>query len=278
MTSAGGDRRGPGPLAWLLLAAVLLVAGAAAAIWGLSHNPSFARLVGVAPSPVAAGPVTVATLPVGPPAAPAGDPDDGAAAARIGELEARLSRVENATQRAEGSAGRADALLVAFAARRAIDRGVPLGYLENLLAERFGATHPQAVATVITASRTPVRLDQLSAEFAAIEPQVSAGGPGESGWTAFKRQLSGLIAIRHSDQPSTRPGATFARVQARLGAGAISEALAEAMRLPGIDRAPHWVGQARTYVTAHRALDEIESSALLAGAPAPATTPRPPPR
>ena len=61
----------------------------------------------------------------------------------------------------KGSAGRADALVVAFAARRAIDRGVALGYLENLLVDRFGAQHPAAVATIITASHQPVRLNDL---------------------------------------------------------------------------------------------------------------------
>jgi hypothetical protein len=65
-------------------------------------------------------------------------------------LEARLRNVENVTQRNAGSVGRADALLVAFASRRAIDRGVPLGYLETLLAERFGGQNPVAVATIIT--------------------------------------------------------------------------------------------------------------------------------
>ena len=79
------------------------------------------------------------------------------------QLERALARVENATQRAEGFAGRADALVVAFAARRAIDRGVALGYLEPLLIGRFGAQHQQAVATIITASRQPVRLDDLIA-------------------------------------------------------------------------------------------------------------------
>ena len=73
--------------------------------------------------------------------------------ARIAGLEARLGSVENAARRAEGSAGRTDALVVAFATRRAIDRGVSLGYLETLLVDRFGARHPQAVATIVTASR-----------------------------------------------------------------------------------------------------------------------------
>jgi hypothetical protein len=37
------------------------------------------------------------------------------------------------------------------------------------------------------------------------------------------------------------------------------------MRMPGAARASDWVAKARRYVAAHRALDEIESAALLAG-------------
>ncbi len=264
MTNASGERRGLGPLGWLLLAVLLMAAGAGAAVWVLAHNREAARLMGVVP-PVAAAPAqSLALAPAVPVAAV--PLDEAAAAARLRELETRLVRVENAAQRAEGSAGRADALLVAFAARRAIDRGVPLGYLEGLLVERFAPQHPQAVATVITASRTPVRLDQLSAEFAALAPEVTGGGPQESAWGAIQRQFRSLVAIRRADQPSTRPGATFERAQARLVEGQVSEALAEAMRLPGVSRAPEWVARARTYIASHRALDEIESSALLTGA------------
>jgi hypothetical protein len=35
------------------------------------------------------------------------------------------------------------------------------------------------------------------------------------------------------------------------------------MRLPGAARAADWTAKARRYVAAHRALDEIESAALL---------------
>src|SRR5207248_2163144 len=87
------------------------------------------------------------------------------------------NRSGNATHRAEGSAGRADALVVAFAARRAIDRGVALGYLENLLVDRFGAQHQQAVATIITASHQPVRLNDLIAECETLGPDLRRGGP-----------------------------------------------------------------------------------------------------
>ena len=51
---------------------------------------------------------------------------------------------------------------------------------------------------------------------------------------------------------------------ARLEQGQVDIALAETMRLPGASRAGPWIAQARRYVAAHRALDEVESSALLA--------------
>ena len=58
-------------------------------------------------------------------------------------------------------------MLVAFAARRAIDRGVALGYLEPLLVQRFGRQNQAAVATIVTASRNPVSLDALIADLKA---------------------------------------------------------------------------------------------------------------
>src|SRR5207245_10335509 len=91
----------------------------------------FLGIVPTAPPPLTPKPIALTTAPaVQPPASQSVVSED----ARVAQLEERLSHVENATQRAEGFAGRADALVVAFAARRAIDRGVALGYLENLLA------------------------------------------------------------------------------------------------------------------------------------------------
>ncbi|MEO5578230.1 MAG: hypothetical protein ABIR25_04155, partial [Sphingomicrobium sp.] len=151
-------------LAWVVL---LVLVGAGLAVWGLSRWDAGARFLGVAPEPpptLALHPVRAATQ-----AVPAtGAAPDAAAADRVALLEARLRNVENATQRNAGSVGRADALLVAFASRRAIDRGVQLGYLETLLAERFGAQHPVAVATIITASRTPITLDDLTNDYARL--------------------------------------------------------------------------------------------------------------
>jgi hypothetical protein len=59
--------------------------------------------------------------------------------------------------------------------------------------------------------------------------------------------------------------ARYNRALARLNTGDVDQALAETMRLPGASRAGDWTNKARRYVAAHRALDEIESAALLGG-------------
>jgi hypothetical protein len=182
---------------------------------------------------------------------------------RVDQLENRVARVENATARAEGSAGRADALVVAFAARRAIDRGVALGYLENLLVDRFGPQHRVAVATIITASHQPVRLDDLIAEYDSLGPELRRGGAQDSWWTSVKRELGSLVEIHSVDRPAGNPGARYERAKQRLAGGDVDKALAETMRLPGAPRATDWIGKARRYIAVHRALDEIESAALL---------------
>ena len=52
--------------------------------------------------------------------------------------------------------------------------------------------------------------------------------------------------------------------------GEVDAALAETMRLPGAGNAGAWVLRARRYIAAHRALDAIESAALLGGGEVPA--------
>lgn len=256
-----GTRMGMGWGARLLIALVLILAGASAAVWGLGHYQPAARFLGVIP---AQQPVILTPKPVvmNPPAASPPPPAQ-ADEQKIADLENRLARVENATAKAEGSAGRADALVIAFAARRAIDRGVALGYLENLLVERFGPAHKHAVATVITASHQPVLLDDLIAEYDSIGPDLRSGGPQDNWWTDLRRQFGELIEIHSVDSPAGNPEARYERARQRLAAGDVDKALAETMRLPGAARAGDWIAKARRYIAAHRALDEIESAALL---------------
>jgi hypothetical protein len=250
----------------LLVAVVLILAGAAATVWGLAHYQPAARFLGIAPPappPVVPTPKPIMTNPASP-ASQAAPPT--AQSARIATLENRLAQVESASQRAEGFAGRADALVVAFAARRAIDRGVALGYLENLLVDRFGAQHQAAVATIVTASHQPVLLQDLIDQYEALGPELRRGGPQDSWWTSFRRELGSLVEIHRAERPAVNPEARYNRALQRLSSGDVDQALAETMRLPGASRAGDWIAKARRYIAAHRALDEIESAALLTGA------------
>jgi hypothetical protein len=134
-----------------------------------------------------------------------------------------------------------------------------------LLVSRFGSQHQKAVATVITASRQPVTLDTLISEYEALGPELRRGGAHENLWSNFRRQLGELIQVHRAEQPSPSPDARYNRALQRLNSGEVDQALAETMRLPGAASAGAWVTQARRYIAAHRALDEIESAALLTG-------------
>lgn len=262
------SQRGSGSWgARLLIGLVLILAGAAAAIYGLAHSSKAVQLLGIAPSPptrLSSGPggssqAAIPTVAQRPTETPAGSADD----QRLDQLEARLDRVEAASVRAEGSAGRADNLVVAFAARRAIDRGVALGYLERLLVQRFGARHPQAVAMIVTGARNPVRLDDLRQSYDTLGPTLRTGRPDADWWTGFKQELGGLVRVRNARTPSADPSARYERAARLIDSGDVDRALAETMRMPGATNAQGWIGQARRYVAIHRALDEIESSALM---------------
>lgn len=259
----GSARNGMGWGARLLVALVLILVGAGATVWSLGHYRPAARFLGVsseAPRPPA--PLVRQDAPAAPVVPAVSSTAD---EARIAALESRLSQVENATQHAEGSAGRADGLVIAFAARRAIDRGVALGYLENLLTDRFGQQHQAAVATIITGSRQPVRLNDLIDQYQTLGPQLRSGGPDDDWWTGFKREVGSLIEIHRADRPAVNVQARYNRALQRLSAGNVDQALAETMRLPGAQRASDWEDKARRYVAAHRALDEVESAALMPG-------------
>ena len=260
-------RTGMGWGARLLIAFVLIIAGAAAATWGLAHYQPAARILGIVPAheqPVILTPKPIVmNPPPGPGAIGAPKPGNQVDEQKIADLQNRLGAVENATARAEGSAGRADALVVAFAARRAIDRGVALGYLENLLVDRFGIQHRAAVATIITASHQPVRLDDLVSEYESLGTDLRRGGPQDSWWTNIQREFGELVEIHSAERPAVSPDARYARARQELSGGDVDKALAETMRLPGAARAGDWVAKARSYIAAHRALDEIESAALL---------------
>ena len=258
-------------LSVLALPILAFLAGIAAMGWILTHWGQAAALVGIRPAPAPA-PAMAASAP--PPAAvPVATPAPGAetqrlvldpeTTRRVNQLEQRVAEIDSQSRAAAGNADRAEGLLVAFAARRALDRGVPLGFLEGLLRQRFGDTQRQAVATIITAARQPVTLQQLQEGLADIGQDLTGVGPEQNWWTALRAELGELVSIRRAGTPSTIPADRLRRAERALASAQVDVALAEVLRLPGRDEGAEWIAAARRYVLARRALDRIETAALL---------------
>jgi hypothetical protein len=182
---------------------------------------------------------------------------------RLASLEQRLARLDLQAEAASGNAARAEGLLIAFAARRMIERGAPLGYLEDQLRLRFADAQPNAVDTIIAAARQPVTLDQLAGQLEELAPSLSATPAEQSAWTKMKRELASLFVIRHDSTPSTAPENRIERARLLLVAGKVDEAIAEVERLPGAPGAAGWIAAARSYGRAQKALDLIETTAML---------------
>jgi len=256
-------RRGLTGLAIGLLIAFLLgIGGTAWAVHRWGRIADFLHPQPAAPV-LAPPPARIRLIPTQTAQPPAASPDETAMSDRIGDLESRIDEIEQKSAAAAGDAGRAEALLVAFAARRALDRGQPLGYLEGLLRDRFGAVDPPAVALVIASAQRPVTLPQLQDQLDGLAPTLASADPQQSWWTGFRSQLGSLFVVRRADTPSALPDERLERARHALAQGQVDAAAAEVARMPGAARAQAWLASARRYQMARNALDRIETAALL---------------
>lgn len=250
------------PTLFLLVMAFLL--GCGAMTYGILNWEPLAGLLRPASNmlaPRTPPPVPSAGLKAQPAAAQANI--DPALFDRLRNMEEQLRHTNGRIDSISGEAGRAEGLLIAFAVRRALDRGIPLGYLEGLLRDRFGGVDPQAVATVISAAHQPITLDQLRNELDLLRPALSVARADEGWWDGIRRELNGVIVVRQADEPSTVPIDRLKRAIAALENGHVDSALLEVSRLPARKSADRWITGARRYVQARAALDRIETAALL---------------
>lgn len=254
-----------GVLGAVFLLALLL--GAAIAAWGARRHGWFV------PPATPVGATTPQPAPAQPAPAPPAPADlvtlsarEAALAAQLGALEARLPAIAADVAGAAVQAGRAEALLVAGAARRALDRGLPLGPLEEQLRLRFGAADGPAVETVIEAARRPVTLEDLRLSFDAVAPELQAGAR-QGFLPALRRELSTLVVLRRAGSPSPLPAERIARARRLLDSGQVEAAVVETQALPGAPRAGNWTAAARRYVAARQALDALEQAAITRPAP-----------
>jgi len=257
----GQRRRQVGPIVLLLLLAALVGMGFAA--WLFHRFDVVSDFIKPRPAPIVRS-VAPRPAPPAPPLPTASETEDDALVVeRVGKIEEQVAQLDERAAAASDEARRAEALLLTFAARRAIERGAALGYIEGLLRERFGGVEPQAVATVISASRRPVTIEQLREQLHALEPQLSVGSEDGGWWDGVRRELAGLIIVRRAFTPSAAPVDRLARAQDDLTAGRVDAALLEISRLPARNAAQSWLLNARRYVQARIALDRLETAALL---------------
>lgn len=268
----------------LIIALLAFVIGAALVTWALTQWEPARRLIApkVAATPATSPMTTAAPSAAGPvatltsqPASPVTPETVAVTESRVSGLEARLAQIDAQAANASNNAARAEGLLIAFAVRRAIDRGVGLGYLEGQLRERFADTQPRAVGAIISAAQAPVTLDVLRQQLEVLAPTLGGGGPDESWGAAAQRALGSLFIVRKASTPSPAPDDRVARALLALDGGQVDTALAEVARLPSRAAATDWMAAARRYVEAHRALDILEAAALTAPQAAPLITPPP---
>jgi hypothetical protein len=235
--------------------------GVAATLWGinrwghgsvgtLADAPTDPRLTNASPALVSANGAVAVTA-------------TASLDAQIATLATRMDAISAQAQSAGASASRAEALLVAFASRRALDNGAPLGYLEGELRTRFADAQPRAVATIINAAHEPVTLVDLQEGLNDVTPALVGTGSGGDWWSTTKREIANLIIVRKASSPSPVPEKALERARQLLLGGRVEAALAEVERLPGHGKADGWVQMARRYNEARRALDVIEAAAIL---------------
>lgn len=181
---------------------------------------------------------------------------------RLAAAEQRLARLDLQAQAAAGNAARAEGLLIAFATRRAVERGAELGYLADQLRLRFSDQWPNAVNTIISFARNPIRIDNLTARLDGLGPQLVERNEGMS-WARFRREVGQLFVIRRESTPSSQPERRLERARIALEQGRYQNAIDEIRGLPGAEQAESWIADAERYKAAMEALEVIETAAVL---------------
>ena len=255
-TTAAPARPGPS-LRALLLAGLISFLGGAGLIGWLVWNGKIDLAADRVPTAQAAGLPAAAALPSSAETQAASALDQHLAA-----IERRMTQLDLQAAAFDGNTARAEGLLVALAARRAVEQGKPLDYLEGQLRTRFGAARPDAVKALVTAAKMPITLDQLAAQLDDLAPALLGQPVNENGWDHFTRELSGLFVIRRDSGKTRRPDQRLDQARLLLRSGKLPEAMAEVALMQGHDAAKDWLAGAQRYADDQAALAQIEQAAL----------------
>jgi hypothetical protein len=181
--------------------------------------------------------------------------------------------IDDSSALAPGNSARTEGMLIASAARRAIDAGQPLGYVSDQLRLRFGGSQPQNVATLLSASARPVTLANLQSDLESIGDLLLSRSKSTGLLLRIQREMNELFVLRKEGTLSTAPSQRLLRAKKHAANGNIAAAISEVQKMPGAARGLDWLTKAGSYVSAHKALDAIERAA----ATAPEALPEPKP-
>jgi hypothetical protein len=249
----------------VIFAMACFVIGIAAMGWLLTEwTPARNLVLGAPPAPqaVLAPPQNAAPAPAAPEEEIVASPE-----AHMAKIEEKLAIIDQQADSASNDASRAERMMIAFAARRAIERGAALGYLEGALMRQFGSTDANAVAAIIKGARAPVTLEQLEEGLDAARTGLITA-PADTGW--FKRiwnDVGNLAVIKHDGEDRLSPDQRFDRASRALERDRVDVAIREVEALPGQADAKPWLARARNYVQVRKALDRLEAITLSVSGP-----------
>jgi hypothetical protein len=171
---------------------------------------------------------------------------------RVDNPERFLERMNTQSQSAIDAALKSEAILLALATRRRVERGQDLGQLDKQLRSRFEQNWPEEVETVVNFSKDPVTFDNLVLGLEMID-QGQKETIGVGLWTKLAEQFQELFVQRSSG---------LEQVRILLENKNLELAIIEVRQLVNTVSAKDWLTDAERYLEAMEALDRIENAAL----------------
>ncbi len=249
----------------VIFAIVCFAIGIAAMFWLLTEwTPARNFVLGMPPAPPAV--TAPAERPAPPPVAPA--PEASATPEEhMAKIEEKLAIIDQQADSASNDASRAERMMIAFAARRAIERGAALGYLEGALMRQFGGADANAVSTIIKGARAPVTLEQLEEGLDAAHAKMIAVAPDAGWFSRIWQDIGSLAVIKREGDGRLTPDQHYDRARRALERDRVEVAIREVEALPGQAEAKPWLDRARRYVQVRKSLDRLEAVTLSVSRP-----------
>lgn len=116
---------------------------------------------------------------------------------------------------------------------------------------------------MIDASQNPITLDQLIARLDGLVAVLVKAPANESAGAWLSRELGELFVVRREDAPSPAANRRLERARMFIESGRTEAAVAEIRHLPNAEEAQSWIADAERYAAAQRALDLLETTAIL---------------